>query len=444
MRHGRSVIGGLTLALTTALGGGTGVAVAAEAPAPGWGPVVDLTQPARSTYAPDLALDPDGKALAVWIRGEKARSRVMAAWQRASGTWTVPRRVPGTGGAVEAEIAFEGDGDLVLAWAAGRRVKAVRRSAGGSWGEPATLHRTPAGVRGTRPASLDLAVNARGRAVLSWETLDDDLDSTYARSRVQAVVGGAKGRWSRARTLSSAGRDAFGAEVAVSRAGRVAVVWDETAGSRGQIMTASLAAGRGWDRSRPLSRRLGHPSDPQLAALPSGELAVAWNRGGTNAGITMRRWSHGGGWSRAVAVPGVKADAWWLDLGIDGEGAVTLAWSNQAGAVFSARQTSAGAWTRSRVASRGSVFYGLEIVVSGAGDAVIGWDGKARGAHVVQAAYRSRSGAWGPAASLSDRRGDAAGLAVAVADDGTATAVWLFGRRAGTASRVQARAYEVL
>ena len=435
----------LTISLSIALlapAGGTEPAVAAAPPPqPAWGPVVDLTRPAPSTYGPDLAVAPDGTALAVWTRGERARSRVMAAWRGPSGSWGQPRRVPGTRGATEAQIAFDGDGDLVLAWSAGRAVKAVRRSAGGVWADPVRLHRTAAGVRGTRPASLELAVNRHGRAVVSWATLDDDLDATYARSRVQAAVGGAAGRWSRARTLSSARREAFGAEVAVSRAGRVTVVWDETAGNRGQIMTTSQAPGRPWSGSRPLSPRLGHPADPQLAALPSGELAVAWNRDGARtAGIRLRRWSPADGWGRVVAVPGVRVDAWWLDLGLGGAGTVTLAWSNQPGAVWSAEQTAAGAWTRTRVAPRGSVYYGLHLLTSQAGDAVIGWDGNARaGDHVVRAAYRPRSGSWQAATPLSNRRGDAGGLAVALGSDGRVTAAWLYARDFRSNNRVQAR-----
>ena len=440
VRHSRSLIACLSLVLSGFAAGETASAVVVAPPRSAWSPVVNLTRSARSTYGPDVAASPDGRTLAVWTHGEKARSQVMAAWRRPGGSWTSPRRVPGTRGAVEAEIAFDGDGDLVLAWTVGRLVKAVRRPADGSWGDPVSLHRTAAGVRGTRPVSLDLAVNGHGRAALSWETRDDDQDATYARSRVQAVVGGAAGRWGQARTLSLTNRDAFGAEVAVSRTGRVTVVWDEVAGSRGQIMTTSRAAGHRWERSRPLSRRLTHPADPQIAAAPPGELAVAWDFGGRMAGIKLRRWSPAGGWSPAVRVPAVKVDAWWLDLGIDGAGTVTLGWSNQAKSVWSARQTSAGSWTRARVAPADSVFYSLHVLVNRAGDAIIGWDGNGNaGRHVVEAAYRPRSGSWEPATRLSDLRGDAGGLALTLGSDGSATAAWLFARDFKSNNRVQAR-----
>lgn len=441
MRAGKFLVAPLSLAIGLA---GLGVAAPAEARQPGWGPVVNVTESAPFTYGPEVEVDADGNAVAVWPRGER-HLRLMAAWRTPTGTWSAPRTVPGTRGAVEAEVAFDGGGDLVLAWSAGRRVTVVRRPAGGSWGTAVTVHRTAGGVRGTRPAQLDLAVNARGRAVLSWETMDDDLDATYARSRVQAAVSSASGDWSRARTLSSAHLGAYDAEVAVSGRGRVVVVWDEGERSLGQIMTASRALGRGWADSRPLSRRLAHPSAPQLAGLPSGELAVAYVSGKSEtAAVRLKRWTPGAGWRTAGKMPGVRADPWWLDLGMDGSGTVTLAWSNQPRAVWSASQTADGTWTRSRIAPAGSVFYGLAVQVNLAGDTVVGWDAQHRRSHVAEAAYRPRAGSWGAVTALSDPRGDAAGTAVALADDGTATAAWLFGKRRGTSSRIQARTYEVL
>lgn len=421
------------------------VALGVSGPAaaqPGWTPAVDVSEPARFTYAPDLAASPQGVTLAVWPRGAE-RLHLWAAWRRPGEAWSEPGRVPGTRGAMEAEVAFDGDGDLVLAWTAGRRVMVVRRPAGEAWGAPTTVHRTAAGVRGTRPAGLDLSVNGLGRAALSWETMDDDLDGVYARSRVQAAVGGPGGRWSRAKTLSSDGRDAYGADVAVSRTGRAVVVWDELAGSRrGRIMTASRAAGKSWTQAQPVSRWLPQGTDPELAALPSGELAVAWSVGGSNPGIGIRRWRPQTGWSIVRRVPGVDSAPWWLTIGMDGSSAVTLAWSNQGKAVWVAEQTAQG-WSRSRVAPTGSVFYGLTLEVNRAGDAVVGWDGRAGDDHVAQAAYRTRTGSWTPTTTLSDPRGDAGGTAVQIAEGGTATAAWIFGEPRSSIGRIQASSYEV-
>jgi hypothetical protein len=92
------------------------------------------------------------------------------------------------------------------------------------------------------------------------------------------------------------------------------------------------------------------------------------------------------------------------------------------------------------------VFYGLQLLVNRRGDAVIGWDGRGgrRSGHVAEAAYRPRNASWTPPIGLSSPRGDAGGLALALADNGSATAAWLFGPRRGTKGRIQARTNDVL
>lgn len=434
MRAGKFLGSSLSVVL-----GFAGVAQAAPAAAAetGWGPVVEVYEPTRNTFDPELAVDPDGDTVAVWVRGGHVPRLLVGSRRQGTTSWSTPEVVPGTGGALEAEVAFDGDGDLVVAWAAGRRVRVVRRSAGGSWDEARTVHRTPAGTLGTRPTDLDLAVNARGRAVVSWRTEDDNLDRIYVPLRVQAVVGGPGARWGRARTLSSAEGFASDAMVAMSRAGRATVVWqDNLGGDKDRVMTSSRAPGQSWGRSVPLSRRLVHATSPQLAALPSGELAVAWVVDGSKPGIKLRRWHPGDGWGRVATVPGLKGLPWWPTIDMDGSGKVTVAWSNTIEAVWVAVHDPEGSWTRTRIAPPGSRYYLLHLEVNRAGDAVLGWDGGTDRRQVPQAAYRPRGGAWEPAITLSDPLGWGSGVAVGLAGDGTATAAW-------RGSGIQARTYEV-
>lgn len=444
MPHCRSVASLLSLMMSAGLVGAapsTVEAVAAERPASGWGPVANLTRPAPATYGPGLAVDPKGGVLAIWVRGDGARAQLMASWQRGGGRWTPPRRVPHTRGAVEAKAAFDGRGRLDLAWTVGRSVRAVRRTAAGSWGTPTTIHRTPGGVRGTRPGYLDLAVNAHGEAVVAWQTVDDDQDATYARSRAQVAMGSPSGGWSTARTLSSPRRDGFRPNGVVTSAGRITVLWTEARSARAQLMAASRSPKGVWSAARPLtavSRSLGAAG---ITALPAGDVAVAWSHGGSRAPVVeVKRWRAGRGWGRASGVPAVHGQVQWLDLGIARSGRVTVGWTTKDAAVWAADQTSAGRWSSARVAPAGSVFYGLQVLVDPAGDAVMGWDGQGPGdRHVVRAAYRPHTSGWGGAVGLSDPRGDAGGLALALGGHGKATAAWLFGPSFRADQRIQAR-----
>lgn len=313
---------------------------------------------------------------------------------------------------------------------------------GGTWSVPVVLHRTATGsARGAIPGNLRLAVNPRGRAVVAWNTIDDDMDAVYTKSRVQAVVGTAAGRWSRVRTLSGR-QPGYAPEVAIDRVGQTMVVWTETSGHGQRVMAASRPVGERWSDALALSRWSHSLGAAQLAAQPAGQMVAAWSYAGpTSSGIRVARWSSGSGWGAPTRVSGAPFAPGWMDLGIDGTGTVTVAWSNRADAVWTAEQPSAGVWTRERVAPAGSVFDGLRLVVNHAGDALIGWDSVDGGHHPVQAAYRPRSSGWGPVTRLSAARGDAWGT-VALGRDGDAVAAWIYTRDIQDPSEwVQARSF---
>jgi hypothetical protein len=411
--------------------------------APGWGPVVDLSRAPADVFDLELAAAADGTALAAWVRWRGRDARLMAAPRRPDGTWWRPRAVPGGRNAAEVELAFDGRGRAVVAWTKGRAVKATRRSPSGSWSKPVVLHRTPAGRRGSLPRDLELAVNDRGRAVVAWETVDDDRDEAYTRPRVQAVVGTAADTWSRPRTLSRRGLTSTSPEVALDRAGRATVVWADVRRGGSRVAAASREIGAPWQGPQVLSGRRKQTGVPQLTSLASGELAVAYGvRGSRTSGIRVRRWAHDTGWTRTQTSP-CPARQWcgqaWTDAAMDGESKVSVAWAGRGGAVWVDDLSAAGERTRSRLARPRSVFYGMNIAVNPSGDAVVGWVSVDGGHHPVQGAYRPRGGSWEPPRNLSARRGDSWGPALVVENDGTATAVWSHGTNAEFSSIVRAR-----
>jgi hypothetical protein len=127
---------------------------------------------------------------------------------------------------------------------------------------------------------------------------------------------------------------------------------------------------------------------------------------------------------------------------MDGDETVTLGFANGRAAVWVAEQTRSGRWgPLTRVAGRGSVFYGLEVVVNRAGDALLGWDSVSDGDHPVEAVYRPRASGWGPVTRLSSAKGDSGGLALALEPDGDAVSAWLRSRGNGDEGWIQARSF---
>jgi hypothetical protein len=444
-RHLATSVSAVLGLAAAALAGPLQPSSASEVAAPGWGPVVDLSRAPADVFDLELAAADDGTALAAWVRGRGRETRLMTAVRSPDGTWRRPSAVPGTRNASEVEVAFDGQGRAVVVWTKGRAVKATRRSPSGSWGRHVALHRTPTGRRGTLPRDLVLAVNERGRAVVAWATADDDRDAVYARPRVQAVVGTAAGTWSRARTLSKPGAASGSPEVALDRAGRATVVWGEARRGGSRVVAASREIGGPWQGPQGLSRWWKQTGSPQLAALASGELAVAYGvRGPGTSAIRVRRWAGGTGWARPQTSP-CPARQWcgqaWTDAAMDGEGKVSVAWTGRGGAVWVDDLSVTGEVARARVAGPRSVFYGMNIAVNPAGDAAVGWTSVDGGHHPVQGSYRPLGGSWEPAQNLSARRGDSWGPELVIEGDGAATALWSRGTDAELSSIVQGRTH---
>ena len=187
-----------------------------------WGPIHNLTDLSPVAWAPRVVVDSHGTAVAVWVQGRWDSRRVYVASRPPGGDWGAPTRVPGTRNASELSLGIDAADELVLVWTRGRRVLAERRATGGAWTAAVTLHTTPSGSAvGTYPGYLQLSVNAAGRAVVAWETVDDDADAVYAPTRAQAVIGGRGGGWGRTTTLAGPVGTSYRPVVVMGRDGRV-------------------------------------------------------------------------------------------------------------------------------------------------------------------------------------------------------------------------------
>ena len=421
----------ISIALGVALGGTTiSSGPAGSEPlvrAAGWGPVVNLSAPApsRRLLPTSVSVDTRGNALAVWVDTDESRSPLMSAFRPAGRPWRHAVPVPGSRGAADADVAFDGAGEAVVTWFAGRRIVASRRTAGGSWTRPVTVYRSAASIEPRPPNSLDLAVNEHGRSVLTWEGRG-----------AKVAIGFSDGRWGSVRTLS---RNSGGADAVVDRWGRVTAIWGEGAWA-GRVMTASRDVGGPWTKPRPLTRTQVGTGGPIIDVRRDGEVAVAWETpAGGSPGIRVARKPRGGGWVR-TAPTALGRDAWKPRMGMDGSGVVTVAWSNlSSGALWRIQHSPGVGWTRKvRVAPPRAVGDDYWLAVNDAGAGLLGWTSEP-GAHAVQAVYRSRAGVWQRhPRTLSEGSGRTAGPALALGASGAAVVVWAFQPTGATTTRVQA------
>lgn len=252
-------------------GSGYVVQAAARSRGGSWQPSVDLSAAGGSAHVPQVVIDDEGNATAVWQRHNGSFPVVQAATRPAGGPWgsSVDLPAPGDGAGVP-QIALAGDGTVTVVWrrATGPTptVQAVTRSAGGAWQAPIDL--SDPGQPGTTP---QIDVNDDGDAIAVWER---EAGSEYVTQAARRPAGGT---WQPPVDLSSASVDITVPQVALDDDGDATAVWQQSDGSGQVIQAATRPAAGSWHAPVDVSAP-GQSSFPQIARDPQGNATAVWYR----------------------------------------------------------------------------------------------------------------------------------------------------------------------
>jgi hypothetical protein len=251
-------------------------------------------------YYPQVAVDDSGDAVFVWQRyvgsavcnGHygciliEARTRsaagVLSAIQTLSAPadWNRDARGP--------QVGLDPNGNAVFIWSSfdGTHpdyptccslIQARARSAAGVLSAIYTL--TPAG---RQPSGQDVAVDQTGNAVLVWTRTDGTTDcSGVACSRVETRVRSSAGALSPLQTLSASGQTTQSPDVGVDQNGNAVFVWRlyrECSQGCTRIQARARSATGALSSIQTLSPAGRHSVQPQVAVDPSGNAVFAWTQ----------------------------------------------------------------------------------------------------------------------------------------------------------------------
>ncbi|MFT3866295.1 MAG: PKD domain-containing protein [Solirubrobacterales bacterium] len=112
--------------------GSTYVAEAASRAAGGsWQSPVDLSTAGGIAYGPRVALDPGGDAVAVWSRDDGGSEKAQAAIRPAGGSWGAPVDLSAADGvAPDPQVAVDSEGDATAVWQATDGTEGIVQAAG--------------------------------------------------------------------------------------------------------------------------------------------------------------------------------------------------------------------------------------------------------------------------------------------------------------------------
>jgi hypothetical protein len=410
--------------------------------APTWFAPTGLSAVGQSATASQLAVDPSGDVVAVWQRSNGIDTLVEGAVRLAGGTWQAPVGLSQPGENAESpQVAIDSQGDATAVWrrsnGTNEIIEGSTRPAGGAWRAPVALS-----LAGDDADSPDVAVDPQGNAVAVWRRFDG---SNYI---VEAALRPASsGVWQTPGAIMQGGRDGQAPRVVMSANGTAVATWERTNGVNDIVEVAAHGANSFWANPTALSA-VGEDGDsPQVAVDTGGDIFAVWQRSnganliieGTDLPAAASSWQT----PVDLSVAGQNASA--PRIGVDQGGDAIAVWQRSNGAnsiIEAAVRPVGGVWQEPMALSApGEDAQAPEIGVDQGGDAVAVWQ-RSNGANsIVESAARPAGGAWQAPVALSAPGEDAQAPEIETDAYGDAVAVWQ--RSNGVNEIVEAAAYDV-
>lgn len=197
-----------------------------------------------SASSPLIGMDASGNATAVWLEG----SIVKAATKTLSGAWSSAATLSGNNASNPA-LAVGAAGAVIAGWVRTGDVQTSTKLAGGAWGNAATIN----GATSARPMIAIGGTGANTRAVVVWEDVTSSVRKVYASTKLIAAAWGTK------QIISTDDPQAAYAQVAVDETGRATAVWYgyDVAGSQYSsvlVRSASMSSSGSWSAPSSLSK----------------------------------------------------------------------------------------------------------------------------------------------------------------------------------------------
>ena len=364
----------------------------------GWSARQVLSAAGQNAYnSPRVAVDPQGRAVAIWLRSEGGKVIVQAATRPAGGAWSSPQSLsaPGEPGE-DPQVALDGQGNAVALWTRAETPNvlipeaATRPADGGAtkdgWSEPRRLS-----AADRIGFAVQLAVNPQGDAVALWRSVNPPSNRTI----VQATTRPAGGSWSGSRDLSAEGLSAFEPQVALDAQGNAVAIWRRSNGSALLVQASTRPTGGGptndgWGEPRDLGEA--NDNTPLLAVSSGGDATVIWDhipiigtsrviqassRPGTASPSDPR-----GGWSEPRDLTPALGNAGSPQVALDPKGNTVAIWRRSDGpnaVVEAATRRPDGGWSEPTIVS-GAPFGSLpesitspQLALDSQGNAVVTW-----------------------------------------------------------------------
>jgi len=256
----------------------------------GWGGAGPVETDSNDLLVPQVAMDTNGNAIAVWERFDGDRSSIFSKRQTPTGEWVELQDVEtdDSGNAFFPQVAADAEGNAIAVWQqqtdgtrfdvwSNRYLASTRK-----WGDAERIEHEDAGDA-EKP---QVAMDGNGNAIAVW------VQSGRGRAGIWSNRYVANTGWGNAAPIGPSNLvSARAPQVAADPDGNAVAVWVQFDGVQDSVWSNRYAANGGWGRSQPVETddELG-VQGPQVAVDSEGNAVAVWSQ--KNGDFEFDLWSN--------------------------------------------------------------------------------------------------------------------------------------------------------
>jgi len=259
-------------------------------PGSGWGTPSLLENNTRSAQTGDIAMDPGGNAIALWMQQQVPGSGTYDVWADrfvpGSGWGTATLIEDGPGHAEPAGVAMDsgGNGIAVFIQDDGTRYNnwANRFVPGSGWGTATLIENGPGNVGA--PA---IAVDSVGNATAVWAQSDGTVYSAWANRFVPGSG------WGTASLIEANTSNVRFTSVGTDSAGNAIAVWTQFDGTVYNVWANQFVPESGWESATLIeTKNRGDSYDPRVVVDPAGDAVAGWAKYDGSSPAVLDIWAN--------------------------------------------------------------------------------------------------------------------------------------------------------
>jgi hypothetical protein len=236
-------------------------------------PAADLSAAGENALAPQVTVDSNGLAIAVWSRSDGSNTIIQSSTSLNGAAWTGPVNLSAVGDdAGDPQVTVDANGLATAVWYRSNGAEWIIQSStslnGAAW-VPAAADLSAAGGNAGSP---QVTVDSNGLATAVWGRHDG---ANFVIQSSTSLNGAA---WVPASAdLSAAGENAALAQVTVAANGLATAVWQRSDGADYVIQSSTSLNGAAWvPASADLSAAGGNAGSPRVTVDANGLATAVW------------------------------------------------------------------------------------------------------------------------------------------------------------------------